>query len=166
MSTHEQILRRQKQWGNFLCENTQEYTAMWWTTHRHILCKATRLYVMETPEKHDTIPKFCYKNLIINLVSHFWNLFLAPTYIAWETSVLIVTRSQRRNSKPSVIRWSVFRILLCPQDLLSTAQGLAVHLNCFEHTFHSSCYLTSKCLTFHVQKLDNTIKCQWSCEDH
>lgn len=44
--------------------------------------------------------------------------------------------------------------------------GLADHLSSFEHTFHSSRYLTSKCLTFHFQKLDNTIKCQWSCEDH
>lgn len=110
--------------------------------------------------------KFSYKNLIINLVSYFWNLFLAPTYKAWETSVQIVMRSQKVNSKRNEIRWSVFRIPLCPQELLRVAQALANHLKRFEHAFHSSRYLTFKCLTFHFQKLDNTIKRQWFWEDH
>lgn len=35
-----------------------------------------------------------------------------------------------------------------------------------EHAFHSSRYLTSKCLTFHFQKLDNTIRRLWFGEDH
>lgn len=60
----------------------------------------------------------------------FWNLFLAPTYAAWETSVLIVMWSQKPNSKPTVMRWSAFRIL-CLQELLWMAQASPAIWNCF-----------------------------------
>lgn len=64
------------------------------------------------------------------------------------------------NSKPNEIRRSVLKSPSVSVGAALNGTGLTDHLKCFEHAFHSSRYLTFKCLTFHFQKLDNIIKRQ------
>lgn len=71
--------------------------------------------------------------------------------------------SLSRNSKPSDQRISIQNS--CPQELLRRAQAsptLSSALNMLSIFLR---YLTSKCLTFHFQKLDNTMKHHWFCEE-
>lgn len=126
-------LEEEKNWGYFLLKKNESIRKWDITTHRPVPVRTTTLCVMENSEKYDS--KVFLQNLIINAVSYFWNLFLAPTYVAWETSVLIVIWSQGVNSRPNAIRRSVFRALLCPQELLWMAQALTIIFNALNMLF-------------------------------
>lgn len=92
-----------------------------------------------------------------------WKSILTPTNGTWKSVC-----SAGDLESESWIGWHWIPSILsplCPQELLTMAQT-SLFSECFEHAFHSSRYLTLRCLTFHFQNWDNTIKCQWFCEGH